>query len=428
MKLLERGATIAGMQVIELLGQGAFGRVYSVASASHAVPLALKVMIVDASSESMQRRFQREAEVIKRLDCAYVPKIYDHGKLHDGSPFILMEQLQGRTLGQLLAAEGGKLHWRRVLNLGVQACEALEIAHAVGVLHRDLKPDNLFVVGERDEERLKILDFGIATFVSGYTDRHGALTKTSSLVGTPYYMPPEQVRSAAIGVEADVYMLGVVLYECLTGVRPFGGETLGDLLDSVLRGEYAPVGTYAPRTPRIMTNAVQRAMSLLPKHRFSSAGAFGGALRQGRAAMSEPPPETTLRDFVDTEKPTMPASSLHVPPAPVHAKVSAVTMAAARDTDAPLPSLPQNKAGRFIAAGLVIVCLAALAVFTIGGTGSPPQTPGPLSVSLPSAEPVASVGMETSSPGEESPTMKAAAATTEVERAPSMEPEVTAPN
>lgn len=169
-------------------------------------------------------------------------------------------------------------------------------------------------------------------------------------------------------------------------------------------------------------------MSLLPKHRFSSAGAFRKALRQGRAAMSEPPPETTLRDFVDTEKPTMPASSLNLPIAPVRAKASAVTTAEARDADAPLPSLPQNKAGRFIAAGLVIVCLAALAVFTIGGTGSPPQTRGPLSVSLPSAEPVASVGMETSFPGEESPTMKAAAATTEVERPPSMEPEVTAPN
>lgn len=429
MMILESGATIAGMQVIKLLGQGAFGRVYSVTSPAHRNPLALKIMIVDSSSESMQRRFQREAEIIKRLNSVYVPKIYDFGKLDDGSPFILMEQLQGRTLGQLLAAEGGKLSWRRALNLGVQACEALEIAHAVGVLHRDLKPDNLFVVGEGDEERLKILDFGIATFVSGYTDRHGALTKTNALIGTPYYMSPEQIRSAAIGVEADIYMLGVVLYECLTGHRPFGGETLGDLLGSVLSGEYAPIGTYAPRTPRIMTNAVQRAMSLLPKHRFPSANTFGKALRQGRAAMSELPPEATLLDPVDPMKPTMSASSLQqvqqVQPvglcaeAPTQVDARAPVHLGAAD---PLPTIPQNRLGLFAVAGTLLVLLAATATYVIAGTGDPPQTP---SLPLASAEPAS---VEPLVPETESSTMKAAPETPEAEEPNIEPPEVAAPN
>lgn len=420
MELLESGAEIAGMQVIKLLGQGAFGRVYSVASPAHPVPLALKIMIVDAASESMQRRFQREAEIIKRLDNAYVPKIYDYGKLEDGSPFILMEHLQGRTLGELLAAEGGKLQWRRVLNFGVQACEALEFAHAVGVLHRDLKPDNLFVVDEGEGERLKILDFGIATFVPGYTDRHGALTKTSALVGTPFYMPPEQIRSSAIGVEADVYMLGVVLYECLTGVRPFGGETLGDLLNSVLQGEYSPVGTYAPRTPRIMTNAVQRAMSLLPKHRFSSADAFGKSLRQGRAATSEPPPDATLVDFVDPEKPTMPASLLQLPiQALAEVQPPLAERTPERKSDAPLPTLPQNRFGLFAATGTLLVLLATVVTFVSVGTGNPPQTSGLLPSPASSAEPVF---LEV-----ETPIMKAGAETAEVQ-VPSIEPEVTARN
>ncbi|MFT5353324.1 MAG: serine/threonine protein kinase [Polyangiales bacterium] len=303
---LETGAMVADMEVIRLLGKGGFGHVYGVNAPGHANPLALKLMNLDVCSESMQRRFQREAEVIQRLESEFVPVIYDFGEQDDGSPFILMELLQGQTLGELLEAEGGTLPWRRVLALGLQACEALDVAHSVGILHRDLKPENFFVVGTADEEQLKILDFGVATFVSGHTDRHGALTQTSAIVGTPHYMSPEQIRSSTIGVEADIYMLGVVLYECLTGHRPFGGEFLGDLLGSVLSGQFRPISDHAPQTPRILTNAVQRAMSLEPERRFSSAVAFGGALRQGRAAISEIPPKPSVSlGGVDLEKATM---------------------------------------------------------------------------------------------------------------------------
>lgn len=310
---------VADMEVIRLLGKGAFGHVYAVNAPGHDKPLALKLMNASVSSESMQRRFQREAEVIQRLQSDFVPAIYDFGEYEDGSPFILMELLQGQTLGELMKTEGGKLPWRRVLDLGLQACEALEVAHAVGVLHRDLKPDNLFIVGER----LKILDFGVATFVSGHTDRHGALTQTSAIVGTPHYMSPEQIRSAKIGVEADIYMLGVVLYECLTGERPFGGEFLGDLLGSVLSGQYRPIAYHSPTTPRILTNAIQRAMSLDPNARFPSADAFGGALRQGRAASSEPPPKPTLSPRnVDPEKETLPLAGYVAPSYPADSTAS----------------------------------------------------------------------------------------------------------
>lgn len=316
---LESGAMVADMEVIRLLGKGAFGHVYAVNAPGHDKPLALKLMNASVSSESMQRRFQREAEVIQRLQSEFVPAIYDFGEYEDGSPFILMELLEGQTLGELVEAEGGKLPWRRVLDLGLQACEALEVAHSVGVLHRDLKPDNLFVV----EDRLKILDFGVATFVSGHTDRHGALTQTSAIVGTPHYMSPEQIRSAKVGVEADIYMLGVVLYECLTGKRPFGGEFLGDLLGSVLSGQYRPIAYHAPSTPRILTNAIQRAMSLDPANRFPSADAFGHALRQGRAASSEPPPRPTLSPGnVGPEKETLPLVGYVAPSYPADSTAS----------------------------------------------------------------------------------------------------------
>lgn len=361
-EVLDSGATVAGMEVIRLLGKGAFGHVYAVNVPGHDTPRALKIMSVDANNENMQRRFQREAEVIQRLESEFVPTIYDFGKLDDESPYILMELLQGQTLGELIEAEGGKLPWRRVLTLGVQACEALDVAHTVGVLHRDLKPDNLFVVGTVDDEQLKILDFGVATFVSGHTDRHGALTQTSAIVGTPHYMSPEQIRSTTIGVEADIYMLGVVLYECLTGHRPFAGETLGDLLGNVLSGEFRPIANHMPRTPRIMTNAIERAMSLEPERRFSDALAFGKALRQGRAAMSELPPKRTVapKRRADPDKVTMPA-----------AEVGALV----RD-EAPAPTtIPPSRTFGLMAVGAAfIVTLTAATTYLLATREEDPST------------------------------------------------------
>ncbi|MFK7998279.1 MAG: serine/threonine protein kinase [Polyangiales bacterium] len=353
MEALESGAVVADMEVIRLLGKGAFGHVYAVNAPGHDRPLALKLMNASVSSESMQRRFQREAEVIQRLESDFVPAIYDFGECDDGSPFILMELLQGQTLGEVVEAEGGKLPWRRVLDLGLQACEALEIAHSVGVLHRDLKPDNLFIV----EEQLKILDFGVATFVSGHTDRHGALTQTSAIVGTPHYMSPEQIRSTKIGVEADIYMLGVVLYECLTGKRPFGGEFLGDLLGSVLSGQYRPIAYHAPTTPRVLTKTIQQAMSLDPKDRFPSAEAFGNALRQGHAASSEPPPRPTLSPrSADPEKETLPHLSYTAPSYPADSTASGSSPA------------PRPRLGLLAAGALVFLVLTAATTYFIASS------------------------------------------------------------
>lgn len=359
---------VADMEVIRLLGKGAFGHVYAVNAPGHEKPLALKLMNAAVSSESMQRRFQREAEVIQRLESEFVPAIYDFGEYEDGSPYILMELLEGQTLGDLVEAEGGTLPWRRALDLGVQACEALEVAHSVGVLHRDLKPENLFVVGSEDEERLKILDFGVATFVSGHTDRHGALTQTSAIVGTPHYMSPEQIRSTTIGVEADIYMLGVVLYECLTGHRPFGGEYLGDLLGSVLSGHYRTIAYHAPRTPRILTNAVQRAMSLEPENRFASALAFRNALRQGRAAISEVPPKPTLGPGrVDPDKQTLVRTGYVTPSSNPDLSAS----------QAELLSRSRRKLGLLAAAAAAFVLLTSAATYLIatGERDDPPITP-----------------------------------------------------
>ncbi|MEM6954526.1 MAG: serine/threonine-protein kinase [Myxococcota bacterium] len=291
------GDKIDGMEVVRVIGEGGFGRVYAVRHGDGIQ--ALKVMTVDAThDQNLRLRFEREAEVIRRLKSEYVPEVYELGTLADGSPFIRMELLVGRSLAEVLR-ENGKLPWRRVVRLGVQACRALAVAHDAGVLHRDLKPDNLFLVGAGEDERVKVLDFGVATFVPGYTDRHGALTHTSAIVGTPHYMSPEQVRSGELAPSSDVYMVGVVLYEMLTGKRPFFGDNLGLLLSAILSGRYTPIERLANRVPRVLIGVVDKAMSFDASLRYQSAEAMAEALEPAEAAKSEAPPTLAGHGFDD---------------------------------------------------------------------------------------------------------------------------------
>ena len=295
---LEPGQKVEGMTVVDLLGEGGFGKVYTVPHDEHDEPLALKVLNADLANEDMRKRFKREAEVVRKLDTDHAPRVHGFGELEDGSPYILMEKLVGESLKDVLDAHG-KVHWRQAIEWIIQACEGLQVAHDAGVLHRDLKPDNLFVM----ENAIKILDFGVATFVSGHTDQYGALTHTSSLVGTPHYMSAEQVRATVLGPTSDIYMLGVVLYQLISGARPFRGDNLGDLLGVILRSEYAPLSQVAPTTPRVITRAVTRAMHLQADARFPSARAFAEELIAARSAESEVPPA-----FDPREKATIPAT------------------------------------------------------------------------------------------------------------------------
>ena len=173
-------------------------------------------------------RFLQEARLISRIRNTNLIDIFDIGELPDKRLYYVMEFLSGRTLAQVLLDQ--RLPFAGIVSIMTQICSGLQAAHAAGLVHRDLKPDNLFLVERKDEPPLlKIVDFGVAKVMDlGNTD--AKLTRTGHLVGTPQYMSPEQINGVAIDQRSDIYALGVILYEMCTGTPPFRGETLGQML------------------------------------------------------------------------------------------------------------------------------------------------------------------------------------------------------
>lgn len=219
------GRTIAGRyEVIGLLGKGGMGAVYKARQPAVQRMIALKVLLQEfAENETVIRRFHQEALAASRLEHPNTIRVYDFGQTDDGILFIAMEYLRGQSLAQA-QARGTGMSAKRVVYIMHQVCKSLAEAHKAGIIHRDLKPDNIFLVdieGERDFA--KVLDFGVAK-LKEFEGNEGTLTQAGMIFGTPKYMSPEQARSGALDARSDVYALGVILYEMITGRAPFVGE------------------------------------------------------------------------------------------------------------------------------------------------------------------------------------------------------------
>jgi len=196
------------------------------------IPCAVKFIEGEvAQLPQLQARFEREAKAAAQLRSPHVVQILDHG-VCDGTPYIAMELLEGEDLGKRLARLG-RLPPHELLPVVTQVGRALTKAHALGIVHRDLKPDNIFLVRDDDREITKVLDFGIAK-ASG-AGASGSNTQTGTMLGTPYYMSPEQAQGTkAVDARSDLWSLGVIVFEALTGQRPFESEALGDLLMKII--------------------------------------------------------------------------------------------------------------------------------------------------------------------------------------------------
>jgi serine/threonine protein kinase len=218
-------------RLVKLIGEGSFGAVYEAVHVDVPGKLAaVKLVLPEVSlSESAKQQFLDEANTAARIDDPHLVQLYDSGHLEDGSYYLVMELLRGKSLFDVLRvqradANAPGLPVARTLKLTIQVASALRSAHAQNVVHRDLKPENLFVLKPGDDEFVKVLDFGIARLVG---DNRGELA--SLLTGTPAYMPPEQWQpGGTIDPRSDVYSLGVILHECLAGQLPFPGPTVDD--------------------------------------------------------------------------------------------------------------------------------------------------------------------------------------------------------
>lgn len=269
------------------IARGAAGIVYAAEHRYTKRPVALKVLgLATRHDAESRRRLLGEAEALNRVRHPAIVEVLDAGELEPLGPYLVTELLAGRTLQGILTARR-RLGIEETIAIGRTLAEALAHAHARGVIHRDLKPGNVFVLrDESGREGVKLFDFGVARVVpSGER-----VTLPGALIGTPEYMAPEQLLAQdPIDHRADVYALGVTLYECLTGSVPFEGS-FGEVLLKSSTQPMPPVRSVNPDVPEALARVVERALARDPDARFADMHAFGRALSAARASTPDRPP------------------------------------------------------------------------------------------------------------------------------------------
>jgi serine/threonine-protein kinase len=266
-----------------MLGRGGMGEVYRAYDTRHDRVVALKVLSGElAADRNYRERFRREAHLCARLNEPHIVPIHRYGEI-DGRLFLDMRLVPGRDLAQVLDTEG-TLPAQRAVSIVGQVARALDAAHADGLVHRDVKPSNIRLTEEEDEDFAYLLDFGIARSL---TDADGpALTMTGAALGSVDYMAPERFLEQPLDERVDVYSLACVLYECLTGRKPFVGDGLATLMYAHLKIEAPPPSSVRREVPRGLDDVVQKGLAKDPDERYATAGALASAARK---AMNGPP-------------------------------------------------------------------------------------------------------------------------------------------
>jgi serine/threonine-protein kinase len=271
------GERLGRYDVLGLIGRGGMGVVYRARDTRLGREVAVKTLVPAATADPIARaRFEREARAVAALSHPNIVAIYDVGDA-DGTLYVVTELLQGQTLGARL--RDGPLAADLAHDYALQLARGLAAAHAKAILHRDLKPANVFVT---PEGTVKILDFGIAVMQgevpsSDEATLAGLHTRPGVLLGTPGYMPPEQLRQQAVDHRADLFAWGAVVYEMLSGQRPFDGASVADIVTAVLTNDPRPIGSQEPLAARLEHIAV-RCLSKQPAHRYQSVDQVIGAL------------------------------------------------------------------------------------------------------------------------------------------------------
>jgi serine/threonine protein kinase len=254
---------------VRLLGHGGMATVELAHDTELDRPVAIKRLAENlAANEEYKQRFLREARLAARLSHPNIVAVYDAGAEH-GVPYIVMEYVEGETVSDLLRRRG-RLEPAEAVAQALQACSGLETAHEAGLVHRDIKPQNLLIT---PDGTLKIADFGIARSLDGTK-----LTQAGTVLGTAAYLAPEQAAGEQVTATADIYALGAVLYELLTGRPPYEADSLAELFAKQTEGSITPLRELAPVAPARLEDAVMHALARAPEYRPESAAAFAAEL------------------------------------------------------------------------------------------------------------------------------------------------------
>jgi serine/threonine protein kinase len=264
-------------RVTRTLGEGGMGIVYLAEQTDLGRRVAVKVLRQEQMTDAdVVDRFRREARIVAKLTGPHVARILDFGTTGEGHPFMVLEYLEGNDLDEELELRGA-LPLEEAARIVVEACDGMREAHAAGVVHRDLKPGNLFLSNENGKRVVKILDFGISKLTA---DEHVKVTQTSSAFGTPLYMSPEHVRSTkGVDHRTDIWSLGVILYEAVTGTPPFLGETPTAVAVSVATETPLPPSAQRPGLPAALDSVLARALAKNPADRYPTVDDLADALR-----------------------------------------------------------------------------------------------------------------------------------------------------
>ncbi len=284
-----------------VVGSGGMGRVHEARRLEDDAKVAIKVLHQwnEDNSQSVAR-FYREAKLASALGHENICEVVDHGVGIDGTPFMVMPLLEGESLGDML--KKGAVPVERVVEIIVQTLCGLEAAHVEQIVHRDLKPDNVYVIADGDRDLVKILDFGISKYLGD--EFNEVLTRTGTIPGTPAYMAPEQAMgSKSLDARVDIYATGVVLYEALTGKRPFEGDSYNEILFNIVSKPFDAPRAINQEIPAAIERVILRAMDRNPQRRFPSAVEMSRALQDamdGSDSIGDLP--TVTQDALDEEQ------------------------------------------------------------------------------------------------------------------------------
>lgn len=284
--------TIGRHEIKDLIGEGAMAKVYRAYDPEINRSVAFKVLKEDfCVDDEYLSRFLREAKAAGALSHSNIVTVYDVGKI-DKAPYIMMELLEGSDLGEVLAKKK-KMSVTETLNIGMQLAKALGYAHKAGVIHRDIKPDNIIVMP--DGETIKVADFGIARMDES---EEAHKTQVGSVLGTPRYMSPEQALGETVDGRSDLFSVGVILYEMLTGMKAFDAKNMGTLMMQIAQKQPEPLNKLCPGLPAGLRQIIQKLLQKKPAKRFQTGSQLAKALAGELVAVRDQEEEQEKHKYI----------------------------------------------------------------------------------------------------------------------------------